>query len=39
LDASDDYIILYGQGGGKGAAPLIFRDNISIPTIPALAKA
>ncbi|MES9833791.1 MAG: glutamate synthase-related protein [Candidatus Thiodiazotropha sp. DIVDIV] len=34
-----DYIILDGRGGGTGAAPLIFRDNISIPTIPALARA
>jgi len=37
--ASADYIILDGRGGGTGAAPLIFRDNISIPTIPALARA
>ncbi|MGB1108746.1 MAG: glutamate synthase-related protein, partial [Gammaproteobacteria bacterium] len=28
-----------GRGGGTGAAPLIFRDNISVPTIPALARA
>ncbi len=34
-----DYIILDGRGGGTGAAPLIFRDNISVPTIPALARA
>ena len=33
------YIILDGRGGGTGAAPLIFRDNISVPTIPALARA
>jgi glutamate synthase domain-containing protein 2/CDGSH-type Zn-finger protein len=39
LDASADYIILDGRGGGTGAAPLIFRNNISIPTIPALARA
>lgn len=39
LEASADYIILDGRGGGSGAAPLIFRDNISIPTIPALARA
>ena len=39
LDAGTDYIILDGRGGGTGAAPLIFRDNISIPTIPALARA
>jgi len=39
LEASADYIILDGRGGGTGAAPLIFRNNISIPTIPALARA
>ena len=39
LDANVDYIILDGRGGGTGAAPLIFRDNISVPTIPALARA
>ena len=27
------------RGGGTGAAPLLFRDNISVPTIPALARA
>lgn len=39
LDASADYIILDGRGGGTGAAPEIFRDHISVPTIPALAHA
>ena len=39
LDAGTDYIILDGRGGGTGAAPLIFRNNISVPTIPALARA
>ncbi|MFK7953502.1 MAG: glutamate synthase-related protein [Ekhidna sp.] len=39
VDASADYIILDGRGGGTGAAPLIFRNNISVPTIPALARA
>jgi len=34
-----DYIILDGRGGGTGAAPIVFRDNISVPTIPALARA
>ncbi|GAB4369513.1 MAG: glutamate synthase-related protein [Acidobacteriota bacterium] len=34
-----DYVILDGRGGGTGAAPLIFRDHISVPTIPALARA
>ncbi len=37
--AGADYIILDGRGGGTGAAPLIFRDHISVPTIPALARA
>jgi len=39
LDSSADYIILDGRGGGTGAAPEIFRDHISVPTIPALARA
>lgn len=39
LEVGADYIILDGRGGGTGAAPLIFRDNISVPTIPALARA
>ena len=39
LDAGADYIILDGRGGGTGAAPLMFRDHISVPTIPALARA
>jgi glutamate synthase domain-containing protein 2/rubrerythrin len=39
LQAGVDYIILDGRGGATGAAPLIFRDNISVPTIPALARA
>ncbi len=39
LEASADYIILDGRGGGTGAAPTLFRDNISVPTIPALARA
>ena len=39
LDAGADYIILDGRGGATGAAPRIFRDNISVPTIPALARA
>lgn len=39
LDASADYIILDGRGGGTGAAPQMFRDHISVPTIPALARA
>ena len=39
LEAGADYIILDGRGGGTGAAPRIFRDHISVPTIPALARA
>ena len=39
LEVGVDYIILDGRGGGTGAAPLIFRDNISVPTIPSLARA
>ena len=39
LQVGVDYIILDGRGGGTGAAPLLFRDNISVPTIPALARA
>jgi glutamate synthase domain-containing protein 2 len=39
LDASADYVILDGRGGGTGAAPEMFRDHISVPTIPALARA
>ena len=39
IDASADYIILDGRGGGTGAAPKLFRDHISVPTIPALARA
>ena len=39
LSIGVDYIILDGRGGGTGAAPTLFRDNISIPTIPALARA
>jgi CDGSH-type Zn-finger protein len=39
LEAGADYVILDGRGGGTGAAPLLFRDHISVPTIPALARA
>ncbi len=39
LEVGADYIILDGRGGGTGAEPLIFRDHISVPTIPALARA
>ncbi|AMW77911.1 glutamate synthase [Acinetobacter sp. TGL-Y2] len=39
LSIGVDYIILDGRGGGTGAAPTLFRDHISVPTIPALARA
>lgn len=39
LEADADYIILDGRGGGTGAAPTVLRNNINIPTIPALARA
>ena len=39
LEAGADYIILDGRGGGTGAAPTVLRDNINVPTIPALARA
>lgn len=32
LEVGVDYIILDGRGGGTGAAPLLFRNNISVPT-------
>ena len=34
-----DYIILDGRGGGTGSAPNVFKNNISVPTIAALARA
>lgn len=39
LKVGVDYIILDGRGGGTGSAPMILRDNINVPTIPALARA
>ncbi|ANI40316.1 glutamate synthase-related protein [Mycolicibacterium vaccae] len=39
LEIGVDYLILDGRGGGTGAAPTLFRDNISVPTIPALSRA
>ncbi|NNE67803.1 MAG: Rieske 2Fe-2S domain-containing protein [Pyrinomonadaceae bacterium] len=39
LQSGVDYIILDGRGGGTGAAPTILRNNINVPTIPALARA
>ncbi|MFT7588633.1 MAG: glutamate synthase domain-containing protein 2 [Limisphaerales bacterium] len=39
LEAGTDYIILDGRGGGTGSAPTVLRNNINVPTIPALARA
>jgi glutamate synthase domain-containing protein 2 len=39
LAAGADYIILDGRGGGTGAAPELFKNNISVPTMIALARA
>ena len=39
LNVGVDYIILDGRGGGTGSAPTILRNNINVPTIPALARA
>ena len=39
LEIGVDYIILDGRGGGTGAAPNIFKDNISVPTMAALPRA
>jgi glutamate synthase domain-containing protein 2/nitrite reductase/ring-hydroxylating ferredoxin subunit len=39
LEASADYLILDGRGGGTGAAPDVFKDNISVPTMAAIARA
>ena len=39
LEAGADYIILDGRGGGTGSAPTVLRNNINVPTIPALARA
>lgn len=39
VEAGADYIILDGRGGATGGAPLMFRDHISVPTMPALRRA
>jgi len=39
LAAGADYLILDGRGGGTGAAPDVFKDNISVPTMAAIARA
>lgn len=39
LAATADYIIMDGRGGGTGAAPDLFKQNISVPTMGAIARA
>ena len=39
LDVGVDYIIVDGRGGGTGAAPILFKKNISVPTMLAHARA
>lgn len=39
VDVGVDYIVLDGRGGATGAAPEIFKNNISVPTMVALARA
>ena len=39
LEAGADYLIVDGRGGGTGAAPDVFKHNISVPTIAAIPRA
>lgn len=39
LEIGIDYIIIDGRGGGTGAAPNVFKNNISIPTMAAIGRA
>jgi len=39
LQAGADYVIIDGRGGATGAAPEIFKNNISVPTMVAVARA
>lgn len=39
LNVGVDYIIIDGRGGGTGAAPNVFKNNISIPTMAAIGRA
>ncbi len=39
MEAGADYVILDGRGGATGAAPDVFKRNISVPTMVALARA
>jgi isopentenyl diphosphate isomerase/L-lactate dehydrogenase-like FMN-dependent dehydrogenase/nitrite reductase/ring-hydroxylating ferredoxin subunit len=39
LEAGADYIIIDGRGGGTGAAPELFKNHISVPTLAAIPRA
>jgi glutamate synthase domain-containing protein 2/nitrite reductase/ring-hydroxylating ferredoxin subunit len=39
LEVGIDYVILDGRGGATGAAPEIFKNHISVPTLAALPRA
>jgi glutamate synthase domain-containing protein 2 len=39
LEVGADYVILDGRGGATGAAPDVFKNNISVPTMAAVARA
>lgn len=39
MEVGVDYVILDGGGGGTGSALTVLRDNINVPTIPALSRA
>ena len=39
LEIGVDYIIIDGRGGGTGAAPNVFKNNISVPTMAAIGRA
>ncbi len=39
LDLGVDYIIIDGRGGGTGAAPNVFKNNISVPVMAAIPRA
>jgi len=39
LEVGCEYLILDGRGGATGAAPTLFRDHISVPTMAAVARA
>ena len=39
LEVGADYVILDGRGGATGAAPDVFKNNISVPTLAALPRA